>query len=168
MQLGESIGRPAASSRMGNREEPSRDDVLLSMVCPAVEAMRRNPPLPIDVERSEPTPSRPARSPAVSSAAPNSLGPGMGISDLWAVITSKSDRERNCCSGVGCSVRHPAPGSQINPCSSGRFNSARRRGARPCTEAARFRPSVALARFLPCKARRTTFLFFPPTSMRRK
>jgi len=64
---------------MGNREERSRDEVLLSMVSPAVEAMKRNPPPLIDAEPSEPTPSRPARSSAVSSAAPSSLGPEPGM-----------------------------------------------------------------------------------------
>jgi len=81
MRLRETFGsekRPPASFRMGNREEPSRDDVLLSMVCPALEAMKRNPPPLVDAEPSESTPSGP-RSSAVSSAAPNSLGPEPGM-----------------------------------------------------------------------------------------
>jgi Undecaprenyl-phosphate glucose phosphotransferase len=58
------------SSRGGNGAAPS-DDVFT----PAVEVMRRNSPPPVDPEPREQNRSRSARSPAVSSAAPNSLGP---------------------------------------------------------------------------------------------
>jgi hypothetical protein len=108
------VKRLVASSRMGNRTEPAGEDVLPLMVCPTVEAMRRNPPPLFDPEPSARNRLSPARSPAVSSAAPYSLGPGMACRTVLARTTSRWDRERNCCSGVGYGVWHLTRGSQVD------------------------------------------------------
>ena len=100
---------------MGNREERSRDEVLLSMVSPAVEAMKRNPPPLIDAEPSEPTPSRPARSSAVSSAAPSSLGPEPGMACRTCGRSLRPSRTGNGVAAlvldVACGILPQVPGS---------------------------------------------------------
>jgi hypothetical protein len=86
---------------MENGVEPSCDDVLALMVCPAVEA-KFSPP--VDPEPSKRNRLRPARSPAVRSGAPNSLGPGPR--------TAWRTRARALCpSGTGNGIAAQASGT---------------------------------------------------------
>jgi hypothetical protein len=135
---------------MRNGGQPSRDDILPFSAFLAVQNMRRTPH------------SWSIRNPA------NETGRGLGVrplseapakparprktwSDFWARIISNCDRQRNCCSGAGCRVRHPESRPEASRSVEG--------GARVCAEAAQVPDPCPFGVFLAADGS-SKYLFF--------
>ena len=146
------------SLRMGNTAEPSGEAVLPLMVCPTVEAMRRNPPPLFD-----PEPSERNREPRAFTR----------CQQRGTILARTRDGVSDC---VGAHYVKVGPGTELllwrriwRVASYARFPGRRhraqggsdpRRGVAPRRCA--FAPLAELARFLRNEARRPTFSFRRP------
>jgi hypothetical protein len=139
---------------MRNGAEPLTQGCFGLMVCLVAEAIRWNSPLQVDPEPSERIQFEVLRSPAVSSAAPNSLGPGIQ-SPLLRAPRTNGTRNGIRALAVGCGVRYPVSWNQVNPIRSARFNAATGGAAAGVMLRRRvFGPFSRLARFSRVKVRR--------------
>jgi hypothetical protein len=144
--------------------QPSRDDVLPFLVCPAVEAMSRalHPWLILNPANET---GRGPRVRPLSAARTKPARPGMACSDLGAGIMSKWERQRNYWSDCGCGVRHPVSRRQVTRSPQG--GCIPRSGAGRCTKTAQVPNPCPVGKFLAAEGS-SEYLSLSPTAMRRK